>query len=205
MRLYLVRHGQTEWNITDKAQGHQDVPLDQVGLEQARLLAPKLQGLGIERILSSDLSRCVATIEPFALDSGIKVEKRRDLRERTFGDMEGARYSELHGWLRGEASRLALPDWKVRPPNGESMSEVWHRLQPLARELKQETRICLVVSHGGALAQLLGIMLRGTMETPRAFRLNNCSLTTLNRRPDGAYWLTSVNDTDHLVNLAENS
>jgi probable phosphoglycerate mutase len=203
MRLYLVRHGQTVWNVSNKAQGHVDIDLDETGLAQARLLAERLAGEGVQRILSSDLGRCLQTIQPLAESIGLVPELRSDLRERTFGTMEGEDFTKLHVWMREEAVRLGLPDWEVRPPNGESMADVSARLQVVEHELRSETRAVVVVSHGGALAQLLTRLVKGTPETARVFRFSNCGVTVLNRRPDGSLLLERFNDTDHLEVLRE--
>ena len=203
MRLYLVRHGQTVWNKANKAQGHCDIPLDELGQKQAERLAAQLSEVTIGRVLASDLVRCQLTLKPLLQQSSAKPEYRADLRERTFGDMEGEDYTELHVWMRGEAVRLAVPEWEVRPPGGESMLDVWNRLTPVVEELRSETRDTLVVSHGGALAQLLSRLIAGTHETPRAFRFSNCGITVLEKRHDGSLILVSFNNVAHLVGLDE--
>ena len=189
MRLLLVRHGQTEWNVTNRAQGHIDIELDATGHQQARALAPFLAQFEIQRVLSSDLKRCQQTIAPFLQKSPLEVQLREDLRERTFGEMEGQIYTELHQWMRGEAERLGVPEHEVRPTGGESMADVWKRLDQVEGDIFAESRTTLVVSHGGALAQLLSKIIRGSNETPRAFRFSNCGVTILGRRPDGSFLL----------------
>ena len=66
MRLYLVRHGQTSWNVEQRAQGHTDIPLDEEGIRQADMLGHSFAGVGIDRVLSSDLKRSVQTAEQMA-------------------------------------------------------------------------------------------------------------------------------------------
>lgn len=198
MRLYLVRHGRTVWNATNKAQGHCDIDLDEAGQQQAQCLASYLCELKIDQVFSSDLARCRQTVAGAAKSCGLKVNYRKDLRERTFGDMEGSDYTELHKWMREEGVRLGVPDWEVRPPNGESMSDVWNRLGPIENELRETQMDTLIVSHGGALAQLLARLMRGTHETPRAFRFDNCGVTVLEKRLDGSFLLVAFNSTLHL-------
>ena len=83
------------------------------------------------------------------------------------------------------------------------MVDVWNRLEGVENELRAEKRNVLVVSHGGALAQLLTRLIRGTTETARAFRFDNCSVTVLLHRPDGSLWLDKMNDSRHLEALRE--
>ncbi|MBS1723325.1 MAG: histidine phosphatase family protein [Armatimonadetes bacterium] len=196
--VVLVRHGQTLWNISNRAQGHIDIELDETGHKQAQLLANRLCELQIDKVFTSDLKRCLQTIQPFCERGQPEVQMRPDLRERTFGDMEGADYVELHAWMREEGRRLGVPDYEVRPPNGESMLDVWARLDGIVQELRDVTKNVLVVSHGGALAQLLARLMYGTHETPRMFRFSNCSVTTLNRREDRSFMLGAFNDCCHL-------
>lgn len=203
MRLYLVRHGQTVWNATNKAQGHCEVPLDQTGFKQAQMLAGALAATDIERILSSDLSRCQETLAPYSGLTNVAPEYRHDLRERTFGSMEGQDYTELHVWMKAEGVKMGIPDWEVRPPHGESMADVWNRLAAVEQELREETRSTLVVSHGGALAQLLARLLKGTHETPRAFKFSNCGITVLEKRHDGSMLLVAFNSVEHLAGIDE--
>ena len=63
MRLYLVRHGQTDWNVQKRAQGHTDRPLDETGLQQAKLVGNAFLDLPVQRILTSDLIRAKQTAD----------------------------------------------------------------------------------------------------------------------------------------------
>ncbi|MBS1714012.1 MAG: histidine phosphatase family protein [Armatimonadetes bacterium] len=199
MRVLLVRHGQTVWNASNRAQGHTDIELNETGRVQAARLARRLTDMKVDVVLSSDLVRCRQTLAPFrALRPGLTVEERSDLRERTFGRMEGEDYSVLHEWMREEGLRTGKPEREVRPPGGESMDDVWIRLNAVEDRIRSEDRCVLVVSHGGALAQLIAKLIRGGHDAPRAFRFENCGLTELTRRPDGFYVISRLNDCKHL-------
>jgi broad specificity phosphatase PhoE len=203
MRLTLVRHGQTAWNTAGLAQGHTDIELDADGHRQAQLLARRLLEHPIDAVLSSDLVRCRQTLAPFLDRRELTVAFTPGLRERSFGQMEGTDYAELHAWMQAEATRLGCSLRAVRPPDGESVQEVWERLAPFEEALRETPKDTLVVSHGGSLAQLLARLLRGSEETPRAFRFGNCSVTTLHRRADGTFLLESFNDSRHLETVLE--
>ncbi|MCW5937669.1 MAG: histidine phosphatase family protein [Fimbriimonadaceae bacterium] len=198
MRVVLVRHGQTDWNKEGRAQGHADIELNAEGHLQARALARHLHGQSFSRVLSSDLTRCRQTLTPWLELSGAQVEFREDLRERTFGELEGADYVTVRKWLQEEAKRLGCADYEVTPPGGESMHTVWRRLSNVAELLSQEPGDTLVVSHGGSIAQLLSRLVRGTPETARSFRFSNTGVTTLWRRADGYFALEGYDETGHL-------
>ena len=178
MRLFVARHGQTAWNIGGRAQGHTDIPLDETGMSQARALARALEGVPIERVVSSDLQRARQTAEAL----GLSVETRHELRERSFGEWEGRHYLDVI-----EALEALGPDrLTVRPPGGESFADVWDRLDAIVAELRAESQTTLVVCHGATKAVLLARLLDGTLATCRAFKFPNCGLTEFERRGDGS-------------------
>ena len=95
MRFYLVRHGQTEWNIEGKVQGKTDIALNETGLLQARLLAGALSDCGASCVYTSTLKRAGQTAEEIAEETGIPVIASGDLREADFGLWEGMTWEEI--------------------------------------------------------------------------------------------------------------
>jgi len=87
--LVLVRHGETDWNLTGRAQGHADVPLNATGREQAAAVAGALAGLGAVRLWSSDLARARQTASAIAEVTGLRVECDPRLREYDVGERSG--------------------------------------------------------------------------------------------------------------------
>jgi probable phosphoglycerate mutase len=101
-RLIVWRHGRTEWNLQDKIQGQADIPLDDVGLTQAREAASRLASLAPTRLFASDLQRAAATAGELALLTGLKIEYDEALREIDVDDWAGLTMAEL------AAEQLAL-------------------------------------------------------------------------------------------------
>ena len=93
--LLLVRHGETDWNRLGRWQGHSDTPLNARGREQARELAPQLDGVDV--VYSSDLARARETAEILAEELGADVRLDARLRERGFGAWEGLTAAEIVG------------------------------------------------------------------------------------------------------------
>ena len=165
-RLLLLRHGQTAYNAEARFQGQIDIPLDEVGLGQAKrvadTLATELAG-SVVRVVSSDLSRTTQTADVVAARLGVEVTLDPRLREIYAGEWEGllrdqivARWpDDFEAWRRGD------PD--VRIGGGESRVDAGIRAATAISEAEQAmdggTLIC--VSHGGALRaaifQLLGV------------------------------------------------
>ncbi|MCA0359699.1 MAG: histidine phosphatase family protein [Armatimonadetes bacterium] len=198
MRVFLVRHGQTEWNASGRAQGHSDVGLDEIGHAQSLAAAHRLASTGAQRVYTSDLQRSVHTANPIAEALGVPLTVRDDLRERTFGTLEGAHYTEIRAWFAAECRARNLMEHEIRPDGGESLRDVWHRLAKFQKSLDKIRDSAVVVSHGGTLGLLLARLLRGSVQTARGFRFENASVTEVIRRPDGTWQLLRYADTSHL-------
>lgn len=201
MRLFLVRHGQTAWNLESRAQGHTDIPLDAVGQQQAELLAKAFRRHKIARVITSDLMRSAETARPVAEAAGAELIARSDLRERSFGEWEGMAFAELRWHKEREAKRLGVSMEAVVPPKGESILMVWERLEAVVTELRAVKESTVVVTHGGTCALLLAKLVRGQVETARAFRFANTGISELRRHADGNQTLQRYNDTSHLADM----
>ena len=128
--LFLVRHGETDWNAAGRWQGQTDIPLNPRGREQAREVAGRLRGEGLGAIASSDLLRARTTAEIVAAELGLVVNHLDPgLRERRFGCFEGLTREEVavrfpEAWTR------YLADPGPAPPGGESRDALLGRLLP---------------------------------------------------------------------------
>jgi len=156
-QLYLVRHGQTEWNIEGRYQGQADLPLNAAGRAQAMSLSQQLAGIQFAAVYSSDLRRARETAEILAAPSGMAVQLDPRLREIKLGEWEGQLVTEIvTRYPAAWAERLRDP-LHARAPGGESVAEVAARVAEAATAIAQAhpTGRVLVVSHGLALATLL--------------------------------------------------
>ena len=153
MILYLMRHGQTDWNAKGKVQGWQDPPLNAFGLEQARLAAEKLKKEEIEIIYASDLkcTKKTADIIGGALDLPVHYTKR--LREMNFGKAEGVKKTDLEAkfsYTYQAFNDINCPDrYDMHYPNGETIGEVQQRFMKFFTKLLEDhQQKVLVVTHG---------------------------------------------------------
>lgn len=197
MRLYLVRHAQTSWNVENRAQGHTDIPLDETGLWQAARLSEAFRSIPVSRILSSDLKRSLQTAQAVGQTIGLGVDTTPVLRERSFGEWEGLGFAELYNQYEALGGPNT-PHHEIRPPGGESMADVWDRMEPVRDEIVAHEDDLLVVTHGGTVSLLLAKLLQGTIHTARSFRFGNTAVTELRRRSDSRFVLIRYNDTTHL-------
>ena len=202
MRLYLVRHAQTSWNKERRAQGHSDTELDETGLSQARALVEPFSSLEVERVLSSDLKRCWQTAEFVSRATGVEVEQTPHLRERGFGALEGKPYAEIRAYIAEKSAEQGVERHMVKLEGGESLHDVWQRLEHVVEDVSSQTVPTAIVSHGGAIGLLLAKLIGAELRAARAFRLANCSITELHR--DDGYWsIERLNDQSHLEEALE--
>jgi broad specificity phosphatase PhoE len=197
-RLVLLRHGETDWNLTGRAQGHADVPLNATGHAQARTVARVLAGLGPVRLWSSDLMRAVQTAEYVAVATGLAVEKDARLREYDVGERSGltmaefaAEFPERHAnWLHDSESRLL--------PGEETTRQVRHRIVPALRECLDslatgETGVAVL--HGASLRVGLMGLLGWPWELSRSLQVvENCGYCVLTESEERGLRLASYNE-----------
>lgn len=156
--FYIIRHGQTEWNVRGLMQGQKDSILTMVGEEQAMNVAEELKAIEFDAAYSSDLVRAKRTAEIIALDDKLAVQTSKLLRERAFGQLEGKPYEAIR---THEQFYLALSDqdklsYRV-DENSESDEEVVFRLIRFIRETAviYPGKTILVVSHGDIMHKFL--------------------------------------------------
>ena len=161
MRIWFVRHGETEWNRTKRYQGHSDIPLNENGRRQAQETASLLAKETLSAIYASDLKRAVETAEAIAQTHELRVQQKPELRELHFGLWEGLRYEQIMEKWADELSLMYEHPEKGCAPEGEGFSELakraWPALQAI-REAHQEEEAIAVVAHGGTIRVLLCLL-----------------------------------------------
>jgi probable phosphoglycerate mutase len=172
----LLRHGQTIWNAEHRFQGHTDIPLDETGMAQADRVGHLLAALRPDTLVSSDLSRAVATAQPLAKLTGLVVSVDKDLRERSGGRWEGLTDDEIREQYPAERET-----WS--PPDGETAEAVADRMAGALQRVADSIPpggLAVVVSHGAALRfgmeRLIGI---GGQASSVLGPLSNCSWSVL--------------------------
>lgn len=192
--VYLVRHGETDWNAQRLIQGHSDIPLNIRGIKQARRLAIRLKEIPITQVCSSDLQRAIHTASAVADALGLPVCQHVELRERYYGDWEGKdfrsireQYPDFDPWTDTESKY-----------NIETYSDMQQRgiacLTNIVRGNNAEH--VLVVSHGGLINAVLHRMSNGLHGTGKT-KLVNTSLSHIQYQEE--MWIVhNVNDGTHL-------
>jgi probable phosphoglycerate mutase len=199
-RICLVRHGETDWNVERRLQGHQDVPLNANGLAQARALAKALADAQFHAIYSSDLARASATAERVAERLGLAVIQLAAARERNFGVFQGLTRSEAEQRFPEMQARIAQREPDFVPPEGESLRQCYERIASVLADLadKHSGEIILLVAHGGVLDAARRFVTGMPLHLPRDFELGNAALNWLGHA-DGVWTLEVWNGQSHLA------
>ncbi|MEW6650047.1 MAG: histidine phosphatase family protein [Chloroflexota bacterium] len=153
--FWLVRHGQTDWNVEGRYQGQADLPLNPIGVQQARDLAAKIRPVHFDKIYASDLGRARKTAKILAGDRQITFDPR--LREINQGEWEGVLFSDIRRRFADFFENRRGDPLNSRPPGGESLKEVADRVLACVEEIAVENKGAriLLVSHGLSLATIL--------------------------------------------------
>lgn len=173
--FWFLRHGETDWNAQGISQGNVDIPLNDVGIAQARAAAEKLRHRGITTIVSSTLSRARVTAEFVGEALGLPIALDADLREVAFGVQEG---QQMSSWFTDWVSGAFTPE------GAESFAALRRRAVAAANRATAQPPAVLVVAHGALFRSLRSAMgIEPNMRTQNAVPIF-CEPP----RPGGTFW-----------------
>ncbi len=200
-RLFLVRHGETEWNKSLRYQGHMDIPLSEVGLAQAEKLALRLSKEKLDAVYSSDLSRAMETAKAAARFHDLPVEVIPELRETNFGRWEGLTYKEIQQQYPEIADGWRKNPRDIKAPDGESLSEVAKRcFIGLDKILDNNPdRNVLLVAHGGIIRIIVAKVLGIDINEYWRIKQTNVALNIIEFHGKDKAILCLLNDTCHVT------
>lgn len=170
MKIYLIRHGETDWNKLRRLQGQADIPLNEFGRQLARETEPALRDVPFDRVYTSPLKRARETAELVTAGRNLPIIEEPRLKEMGFGEFEGLCCRE-EGWNipdPGFRDFFNAPE-KYRPPKGgESFQQVSDRLESFLKELyateELQDKTVLLSTHGAALCGILRLIKKNPME-----------------------------------------
>jgi probable phosphoglycerate mutase len=198
-RIVVVRHGETEWNLASRIQGHADSPLTPAGEAQAAAIARRLAAERFDRLVSSDLGRAMRTARAIAASTGLDIVADVRLRERNYGVAEGLTYGEIGVHYPEIFSRVRETDPDYAVPGGESRRHMYERVRDAFESLAGECEggRLAVVCHGGVLAMLYRHVHGIAVGAAHAVPIPNASYNALVRE-DGGWRVEAWGDTAHL-------
>ena len=180
--LTLIRHGETDWNLTRRIQGSTDIPLNDTGRRQAREAAEAFRaGLDVTAplvVVSSDLSRASETAEIIAAELGVRVSRLYpDLRERSYGEAEGLDADQfMDRWGGWDADIPGAEEWPLVRARG--LRGLRHAVRDARRATAPAAASVIVVTHGAMIRELIRHATGGELPL-RGERLANGSAHTM--------------------------
>lgn len=174
LKLYFVRHGQTEWNVIKKLQGLKNSPLTEEGVEQTELLYEKLKHIDFEKVYTSPQGRAKHTAQILKGERELEIIELEDIMEMSFGDIEGLEREEFKARYKTEFNNLwtNAVAYDPKPFNGENFKSLEKRAinglkkiieknekNILNKEVKDKDINIMIVSHGMILKVIFGYVL----------------------------------------------
>ena len=185
MRIYFLRHGETDWNVQRRMQGRTDIALNSNGVRQAMLWRPFFDRIHLAGVYSSSLSRAIETALLATCRPPCMID---DLAERYYGEWEGRTWNDIADHDPDFDNRWRRADSK--PPGGESRLEmqarVYRAMDSIVASHEADADL-LIVGHGGSGKAVLGYANKMSIEQLFGIpAIGNATMTLLTR--EGEYW-----------------
>ena len=162
MSLYLVRHGQTDWNLAKRFQSRSDIPLNETGRVQAHGIRARLQASGARFALAktSPLVRAVETTEIIVAGTGLVSEPDEALLEISLGDFEGEHETALKQRMGDAFDQWRALHFTKSAPQGETLYEAMDRIRPVLKTLQRlgSGQNVLIVAHQGINMAIMAVL-----------------------------------------------
>lgn len=198
-KLYLIRHGQSKWNIEEKVQGQTDISLTKKGKHEAELMGKRLKNKKIDSIYSSDLSRAYETASIIGEKIDKKIKTMEELREMNFGIWEGMYNLEIK-----EKEPIDFILWRKDPcalkiEKGETLDELQERAMNAINNIinNDPGKNIVIISHGATLKTIILGLIKMELFHFKNLTLSNVGLTIIEFR-DYNKVIKVLNDTSHI-------
>lgn len=186
--LYLVRHGQTDWNLENRIQGHNELPLNEIGKEQSEKVSLELTHLNAAAIYSSPMLRAKQMAEIIAKGSPCEIVIEENLIEGKFGSIEGMTKAEFKEKFQEDLINLHRMDADTRlrhklVPDADSILEIAERTIPCLKGIaaKHPDQNVIIVTHGWLMRSLLVVL---NQNDDRSTYVSNGGIIKLKGSPD---------------------
>ncbi|MDO5088535.1 MAG: histidine phosphatase family protein [Leptotrichiaceae bacterium] len=181
--IIFIRHGETDMNRLELYFGHLNPELNSTGRNQLKKTKKMLKYFekNIDIVFSSDLKRCVESMEILKINDKIKKTLLKDFREINFGIFEGKTYEQIVEEFPEEVEKMNR-DWKIyKFKGGESLKEVMERAVAKLEELvkKYKNRTLIIVTHAGIIKTVVSYYLYGNIDGYWKIKIDNGSMTKM--------------------------
>ncbi|MGO4889802.1 histidine phosphatase family protein [Anaerobacillus sp. MEB173] len=204
MKLYLIRHGESEANRIGKIQGCQDFPLSSLGKEQASKLGDHMSSITLDYLYSSDLTRAYETAKAIEARQPVSANKWDRIREVGLGPFEGKTKDEIYG-LYPEMRSLPLLTSGIK--GTETIEQLTERCRYVCDQLLRahDRHQVALVSHGGFISILIMFIMLGEewSQHHRPFQIDNTGITLIDWQHGQKPMIEYINRNTHLLDLEE--
>lgn len=200
--LYIVRHGETEWNRKGLLQGQLDSPLSELGLQQAKALQNYFRSIRYDTLVCSDLNRAVRTAEIIDADKNSAIVKDCRLRERNLGVAQGLTTSDFASKYPDEYKGFSQGNENFQIRDGESIRQRFERSISCILECSERFagKSVVIVTHGGVLDSIFRYIVEMPLTKQRTFSLFNASVNVIQVQ-DSSWNIMTWGYVDHLKQL----
>lgn len=196
-QIIFIRHGETEFNKQKLFFGHLNPPLNETGREQlknTKILLEKMEK-NIEIVYSSDLIRCVESMEILEIDEKIEKKLEKNFRELNFGMFEGKTYEQIEKEFPVEVEEMKNNWKKFKAGTGESLEDLMERvttqIEKIVKEFKGKK--ILVVAHAGVIQTLISYYLTGGLDIYWKVKVDNGSISKMIVNEDNFVYFEYIN------------
>lgn len=179
-QIWLIRHGETDWNAAQRLQGWRDIPLNDTGKNQAKSVQHFLdqQRIAFDGVLSSDLQRAIQTAQIAFAQHQYPIEQIPALRERNYGIYEGHPWQSLTQLPNEPTPKINLRDPSLDVPEGESLLTFHQRIIEAFNQiaLQRPNQKLAVIAHGGVIEMVWRYIQQADLSTPRPYKILNASV-----------------------------
>lgn len=200
MLLYLLRHGETDWNVEQRIQGVSDTALNEVGVGQAEALGCALRGRPIACVYASPLMRARRTAEIVAQAVGAPLLEEAGIAELNQGELEGEPFRRLPETHPDFMQMWRNHPARVRMPGGETLAELQERAWAVMERFlaAHEDEVIAAVSHNLAIIMILCRILGVELDGFRAIRQHNAAMNIIEHSPERGWSVVTMNSLAHL-------
>lgn len=207
IKLFLIRHGQTSWNVEGRYQGDQDIELNSTGIMQAGLAAKYLSRVAFSNIYSSPLSRTMETARIINRRRGLEIKVMQDLKEMDFGKWEGMKFEEINSTYNIDYQKWLEDPYHNRPTGGEDFQELTDRTTAAIDRIVAENSdgsSVAVSTHGGVILSLLVHWLQIPLDRWKSIiqRQAAINIAVIDK---GFPYISAINYTGHLKPVYDDS
>lgn len=185
MKLFLIRHGQTDWNLKGKIQGSFDIELNDIGIKQAEELSNKIleEGYKFSKIYSSLQRRAAKTAEILSHATNIDYILIKGLEEMNLGKWEGLSWTEVKEKYPIEYGKWYINRKYTKTPMGESYQDLLERVLPVMHKIiNKNSEDVLIVTHSAVIMSIQCYLTNTPFEEMVKFRTGNTSITEIDSK-----------------------